>query len=282
VRTVYQEPPNRLQVAVKKSKGRTIFCFTLFLLYAFFTQAISKRGIEELSKQTFRKDLPGFQHTFESSNIGKWFELETALYLQRCLYEHVLGFSLEIRVCSSFTFPCSNADDDVDLRTTEYDVVTKRGDQCFLYEAKSGKVRFRDCKFQFEKERGMLLFFKEVYRELVKSVETQVQSITMDVKLSKRKLPKIIINGNVTDHNNISLMCTWVTAKTEEECLAQWINVLKIFSQGIFFLAFKKKVSSNFKEHLKRNNFLYIDNVSYQSKNDMYVSIVNLMQDISI
>jgi hypothetical protein len=134
-------------MVAKKRKGRTSVCSALFLFYGFLfyfvlsisyipvslCKVLSHKEIEQLAKTTFSKDLPGFSHTMRSPNSGKWFELETGLYLKRCLHEELIGFSLEIRVLDCFvSVPLDDSLNEFELRTTEYDVVTKC-DEVFVF-----------------------------------------------------------------------------------------------------------------------------------------------------
>jgi hypothetical protein len=256
------------------------FFISVFSSSIFLCNALSYGEIRDLAKQTFDEQLPGFSHTLCSSNWGKWFELELGLHLKRCLYEDVVGFSFEIRVLDSFvSVPLQDYLNEFELRTTEYDVITKRDDNYFFYEAKAGKEHKREQWIkQFIKERNMLKFFRSVYEEM----RSKNRTISFSMRMKKKKLPELIINGNVTGGENIRFACTWVRGKTEKICLKQWLNVIKMLASGSLILAFKKKLSIAIKEELKKNNFFYyMDEVKYDFKQDLYLQIAFLEKSVN-
>ncbi len=241
---------------------KKIFLFLLLLFSQFSLFSLSNQEILQKILSEFSPNIPGLQETIKAKindlNDGRWFELESALYAQEQMYEEVLGWSLNIEFWGK-NFGYVN-DKKLELRSTEYDVVTSN----FVFECKLCRNSARFNKIdQFRKERNILLFFQEMRREL------EDDRLIVDVNLKqtkKRKFYVIKINGELTNHQDVSFSSKWINANSKEECFLQFLKFLKILSSRSLLIMFKSRIAHSLIDKLVLEGFDYKDGVNFEER----------------
>ncbi|MBD3273356.1 hypothetical protein GF385_03355 [Candidatus Dependentiae bacterium] len=270
-------------------KGSIIFSFLFFISL----NALSPEEIVTLSRDNF-KYISGFNivlnslfknYSFKSTrrmrhskkrmakhkqyikkikyDLGKLFELETALTLKDHFKEDILGLNLEINISDYKNSPKAKVLLDgsrVELRTTEYDVVTKN----FVVECKSGKINAKKINlYQFIKERNVIKWFKKIKEEIINGC------LNYGIKLTKKGRAMLVLNGPSTLNKDICLLSCWLrdfdTNFNTEVFYDIWSRIIDIISSKELILIFKQKISEKVASVLKREGFNYKDNFGYEN-----------------
>lgn len=231
---------------------------SISFLFFMSLKPLSNREIIELSQDRFNINMSGFQNVLSSKSIGKWFELETALCLNDFYNEKVLGFSLDINITDTlknYKVDVLINDSKIELRTTEYDVVTDR----HLFECKSGGIRKRTIKIsQFIKERNLIEWFNVVKRELIAG------SLNYKTIFNKKGRRVLVINGITTLGKDICLTSSWLKNINGDYFYNCWSEIIELISTKKLILIFKRKSSDYIISLLQRNNFFVEDCYSYK------------------
>ena len=241
---------------VKKS-----FLFFAVFDFVFSCFSLTNQQILDIALSTFSRDLSGFEHTINSKEEGKYFELEAGLFAQAKMGQLVVGFSLDIDFYIDNKDKCFaylEGEEAFELRSTEFDVITKD----FVFECKLCRNPDKFKKIdQFRKERNILLFFRQLHRAL------KEEELWVDVKFkrSKRRTRSVItVMGEVTGHKKVSFTSFWVNGKTVEECLVQWFEIIEILASRSLLVMFKSHITPSLIKSLERESFDYRDEVNYE------------------
>ncbi len=229
-------------------------CFLFFMSL----KPLYDREIIEFSQERFNINMPGFQAVLDSPNVGKWFELETALCIHDFYNEKVLGFNLDINITDTLNNRVVEVlipGYKVELRSTEYDIVTNE----HVFECKSGKIISKRIKMsQFFKERNLIEWFKVVKREALEG------SLTYKIEFSKKGNPVLVINGISTMGKDIRLVSSWIDCWSSNDFYDHWSEIIELLSTKELILVFKRRSSGYVRALLQRNNFVLEDYFSYK------------------
>lgn len=213
--------------------------------------------------------LPGFLSVYSKRNIqGSLFELESALYVQS-KGENILWFDLDINLVRINGF--SNADywntivpcgerEFFNINTTEFDLGTRD----FVVECKSS-VKSRCRLHQFRKERNVLKWMNMV------NLEMQQGLLKMEISFSSGNFAVLTINGLSTLQKDISILSVWIKRNINSNdiklekfrCLNEWKKIIKLLTGKQLIIFFKNKVNDKLHRKLEKENFEYVDNVSW-------------------
>ena len=239
--------------------NKKFFLVSFFLFFFQLLNSLTNHEIEKLAMIKFY-DRPGFSHCLNSSNGGKWFELESALCAEK-QEEYIQGFSLDINILNrngEKYFVSSNGKNDFfELKTTEYDVVTEN----FVFECKSGnpdKIKKRLFVEQFLKEENMLSWFAWIYEELT------AQRLKVFLCFGRKGKSIITIKGSPTSGQEVSFTSSWITGKTIEECKEQWFNLIEILAEKQLIIMFKNELPDSLKKKLEDYSLVYKDKISFE------------------
>ena len=254
----------------KKRGVQKFTCLFLFCIFFCFSSlcSMSKQEIETSVRETFDEETPGFETTLRSQNYGKWFELESALHAREFLQEDVIGFGLSINILNGTQIqrvPDLDGDNDfLELRNTEFDVVTKN----HVFECKNSA---KQKNFQqFIKEQTMLLFFNNLKRDM-ESENLDVFDLRR-VENKKGIVNILTVNGLCTGGVNLSISCSWVNGFTKEICKIQWIEIIKVLSTKSLLVVFRKEVPFEIGLKLDEMGIKYIHNVGHFSDGVRHIS----------
>ncbi|MBD3232026.1 hypothetical protein GF322_05220 [Candidatus Dependentiae bacterium] len=251
-----------MQISFLIKRSFILLVFTFFQISVF---PISNQEILQKIESKFPSNTPGLNQTLDALNKnlndlndGRWFELEVALYAEEYMNEKVLGFGLSIEFWDENKeqrLIYLNADNNLDLKNTEYDIVT----QNFMFECKlcRNPKNFDKIK-QFNKERRIILFFKMIHEHLIKN---QLSINCKFKKTKKREFCIFTINGILTNYKDISFSLSWINSKTVEECLKQFDEIVKLIASKSLIVMFKGIITQNLMSKLSYWGFEYMHGI---------------------
>ncbi len=195
--------------------------FFVFILFSFsYLASLTNQEIETSAKARYSSDTPGFLSVLYSGNSGKWFELETALYVEKS-GEKVIGFDLDLtfinREGQPIFIPFEGGK--YELRTTEYDVITHH----HVFECKCSD-RYAKMK-KFLKEEIVLQWLRAVCEEW----ENGLLRVRFGFNRKGRSI--MTINGQSTFCKDISIMSKWVADCGIEQCRKLWFELIKMLAE---------------------------------------------------
>ena len=221
-------------------------------------RSLTNQEILELSQERFNINMPGFQTVLRNKSIGKWFELETALCIHDFYNEKVIGLNLDINISDTLKNHKVDVlinDSKIELRTTEYDVVTDK----HVFECKSGRIQKRKIKIgQFIKERNLIEWFKIVKREIITG------SLSYRTMFNRKGWPVLVINGITTLGKDVCLRSSWLNNINIDDFYSCWSEIIELISTRKLILSFKQRSSDYVRSLLNRYNFIVEDCYSYQ------------------
>ena len=241
----------------------------LFSLSVLFS--LSNDCLETLSLQKF-SNTKALNQIIGSNNSGKWFELESALWLDKYIKEKVSGFELDFTVWQKDSHMDKNnfiqvplsSGELFELKTTELDVITSN----YVIESKSVPVYYATGNAnmtQFLKEKNFLDWLSLVYQEYMSG------SLITHITISLRK-ERIILTlcGECTANQEVSLFCSWINRYDEETYeddedayVYLWFQLIKSLSEKKLIVMFKNKLSEDDVQKLRQNNIFFVDEIEY-------------------
>ena len=262
----------------KKNKTKHVFKFLTFLILAlsYSTMQANQLSILNAARTIFSPDMPGFADTLSLAvrehkpNLGHTFEIETAVVIQmdQELQEKlgpVQGFNLDIQFQKAY--PLIYLDGTlIELRTTEYDVVTEN----YIIECKSGKISKKVD--QLLKEQNILKWFKTVYLELLENADKSKDERTINIKINiLRNPPTLSIQGISTNGKIVTFYSHWITnnkslTDDEENLLTRWLSLIEFIAQKKqLYLFSKKPISDPIAHKLSVLSIPFLDSVKYKN-----------------
>ena len=231
------------------------FALTFFLsLYSLTPEQIVAKAIA-----IFSPTLPGFQHILQSKNGGKYFELETALYLHKEEPEEVIeGFGLEIMFYGDKINANINGEAVV-LPTTEFDVITRS----FVVECKSA---WSDAKGldghlkQFIKEQNMIAWMGALVKDLAKD-RAYIRHQFKDATKSN-----FFVCGRCTFGKIVKLSCSWVNQHTSKACIDQFVGIVHMLAKKSLLVLFKTHLDDELAENFYAFNIDVFDSIEYVAR----------------
>jgi len=234
-----------------------------FVAFFFFTQlySLSNNQIYNLCIKNFNENLPGLAEIISEKrkDVGKWFELESALYFDKN-DETILGLNLIIEIsCLSSKIPTDPVSVNIidllpiNLTATEFDVVTSK----FCIESKSGKFNSKENKSQLLKELNMIKFIVKLKKDIF------LEQIDCKTCKNKKGNLNLIVNGILTFNKDVCLKCNWIKETSEKKFYEKWNDLMNLLSEHELCLATKCEINEDNKRWLKENGILYVENLRY-------------------
>lgn len=251
------------------SKKSLIFSFVLFFnSFIFVYSSLNVKQIELFSKILYKETL-GFKELYNSNALGKWFEMESALWMQNSMQQDIIMFDVTIEVvsinCPDKKVPCIN--DFFELKSTEFDVLTGQ----FAIECKALTNPVLDTSLeQILKEKRVLEWLFLVNQEYEK------RQLDIDIFLShKNNSPLLKICGESTFGKEIILGSNFFNFfeknKIEEKDLKKfyidlWFNLISNLANKSFKVLFKNSIKdSELEKNFKEENIDFMENIKIES-----------------
>lgn len=225
----------------------------------FITQEVA---IQELATNKF-SHLPGFNKLLHSGHEGRFFELESALYilLSRIGHQDILGFDLEIMFYSSNPHDILSANlgqETVLLRTTEFDIVTTD----FVIECKKcAAARSGKSVSQFLKEKDTLKWINWIARKIKRG------KLRIAHNFSSKSMEKSVFTLSKISrksHVGVTFSCSWVIGRDAEECIESLKRIINMLSEKALIVFFKNSADPDFMRTLVENKIDFRENISLE------------------
>ena len=239
---------------------RGLFCSILgpnFTTQEFRTREFSTQAfaIQELAITKF-SHLPGFNKLLNSGNEGRFFEMESALYilLGRMGYQDIFGFDLEFAFFSS-EIPFNLGHEIVLLRTTEFDVVTTD----FVIECKNcAAPRSGKSIAQFLKEKDTLKWIRWIARKIKRGKLCISHNFN-----GKNREKSVFTLSNISkkSHKGLIFSCSWVIGRDAEECIESLKKIINMLSENELIVFFRNSAEQDFMRALVENRIDFRENI---------------------
>ncbi|MFH1254419.1 MAG: hypothetical protein V1646_03245 [bacterium] len=223
----------------------------------FTTQEFTTRELktQELAITRF-SHLPGFNKLLHSGHEGRFFEMESALYilLGRIGCQDILGFDLEIDFFSNSS-TVNLGEETILLRTTEFDVVTMD----FVIECKScAAPRGGKSIAQFIKEKDTLRWIRWIARKIKRGTLRISHSFN-----SKNREKSVFTLSNISkkSHDGVTFSCSWVVGRDAEECIESLKNIINMLSGKELIVFFRNSAGPDFMRTLVENKIDFRENI---------------------
>ncbi len=226
----------------------------------FITQEASTQevAIQELATTKF-SHLPGFNKLLHSGHEGRFFEMESALYilLRSIGHQDILGFDLEIAFFYS-EIPFNLGQQTILLRTTEFDVVTTD----FVIECKNcAAPRSGKSIAQFLKEKDTLKWMRWVARKI------QSGKLCISHVFSGKNREKSVFTLSDFSKKSkvgVTFSCSWVVGRDAEECIESLKRIINMLSEKSLIVFFKNSADPDFMRTLVENKIDFRENISLE------------------
>ena len=223
----------------------------------FTTQEFASQefATQELAITKF-SHLPGFNRLLNSGHEGRFFEMESALYIwfDQTWHQDILGFDLEIAFFSS-GIPFNLGQETVLLRTTEFDVVATD----FVIECKNCAAPRRGKSIaQFLKEKDTLKWIRWIARKIKRG------KLCISHNFNSKNREKSVFtlsNSSKKSQVGVTFSCSWVVGRDAEECIESLKKIINMLSGKELIVFFRNGADSDFMRALVENRIDFRENI---------------------